>query len=1000
MALEPGQKLSHFRIAEKIGQGGMGMVYRAEDTRLNRPVAIKLLPPEVAGKPDRIARFEREARALAALSHPNILTLHSVEEVDGVHFLVTALVDGQSLDLVVPEGGLATEIFFKLSIQLADAVCAAHEKGITHRDLKPANIMVGRRNQLTVLDFGLARLRQECQECEASEIRTRELTMEGHLVGTVPYMSPELLQGRETDHRSDIFSLGVILYQMLAGARPFAGNTHAEIVSSILRDQAPSLSEERPGIPADLDRLILRCLEKEPGLRPASAREIRDTLESIQKQADSGAGSVSGSGIVTGTPARGLRLISGGILAAAILAAGAWIWLRPPATPEPGGAVPSSAIAVLPFSVHGGEDLGYLREGMVKLLSTKLDGAGKLRSVDPRALLGLVEQEGKESMTPEEAREIAASMGAGLFILGDVVGAGGRVQINATLYSAAAGSAALGKGTSEGTSESLFEMVDEVAAQLIGSVSEDLGSRVSGIAAVTTSSLPALKAYLEGEDRIRAGDYDAAFEALRRAVELDDTFALAYYRLSIAAEWALRSGEAFDASEKAVQYSRKLPERDRRLLEALLGRRQGKVDEAERLYRSILDTYPDDLEAWLELGELYFHQNGLFGRSFTESREAFEKVLSYDPDHSASIVHLARIDAYERRLDDLDVLIERFLEANPESDRALPALAMQAFAHGDARMIEEITGRLSRADDSALVLAMWDVSAYSWSPVGPETVARLAIDSSRSAEIRATGHSWLAHVEAAHGRIGKAREEIAALERLDRAQGLEYGTMLALLPWMNTAEEELRSRHAALEDLDPASIPTPDRPAIIYRTPDIHAMVRSYLLGLLDARLSDPEAAERHAAELPTLDSPLGAGSLQEDLALSIRSEIRRAARDTEGALALLELTQRRTLYEPMMMTYFYSQTYERFMMAELMKEHGRQEEALAWYANLADMSAVEIVYRPLCHLRQAQILEGLGRNDEAAAHYRHFIEMWSGCDQPLVPMLEEARSRLRAIGG
>jgi tetratricopeptide (TPR) repeat protein len=362
-------------------------------------------------------------------------------------------------------------------------------------------------------------------------------------------------------------------------------------------------------------------------------------------------------------------------------------------------------------------------------------------------------------------------------------------------------------------------------------------------------------------------------------------------------------------------------------------------------------------------------------------------------------VHLARIAAHDGRMEDLDDLVRRLLEANPASDRVLPGLAMQAYAHRNAEMIDEITRRLSQGDDSALALAMWDVTLYSASPSGPESIARLATDSSRPPEVRAAGHNWLAHVEASRGRIARSREEMAAVERLDPAQALEYGTMLALLPWMETGEAELRARRKTLEDLDPASIPPSGHPAVFFRaTNDIHAQIRSYLLGLLCARLGDADAAGRHAAELPMIAAPRAAGTLLEDLGLSIQSEIRRAAGRADEALALLQRTRRQTWYEPMIATYFWSETYERFMMAELLREQGRDEEALDWYANLAASSPLEIVYRPLLHLRQAWILEDLGRLDAAADHLRQFIAMWSDCDPVLAPMVEVARRRLEAM--
>ena len=239
-----GQTLAHYRITAAIGAGGMGEVYRATDTKLGRDVALKVLPAEMASSPERLERFQREAKALAALDHPGIVTVYSVEEADGVHFLTMQLVEGQPLDRVVPEGGLAAPQILEIATALADALAAAHEKGIVHRDLKPANVMVTTDGRVKVLDFGLAKMTAaEPTDSSDSQMPTDLRTREGVVMGTVPYMSPEQVSGLPLDHRTDIFSLGVLLYEMATGRRPFQGRSSAELASAILRDAPPALEE-------------------------------------------------------------------------------------------------------------------------------------------------------------------------------------------------------------------------------------------------------------------------------------------------------------------------------------------------------------------------------------------------------------------------------------------------------------------------------------------------------------------------------------------------------------------------------------------------------------------------------------------------------------------------------------------------------------------------------------------------------------------------------------
>jgi eukaryotic-like serine/threonine-protein kinase len=263
MALISGAKLGPYEIHSPLGAGGMGEVYRARDTKLGRDIALKVLPAEMAQDPERLARFRREAKALAQLDHPNIVTIHSVEESDGVHFLTMQLVEGQPLDRLIPKGGLPVEQIVEIASALGDALAAAHEKGIVHRDLKPANVMVTNDGRVKVLDFGLAKDVRGANLGDAT-LTSASQTQVGVVMGTPAYMSPEQTSGRPLDHRTDIFSLGVVLHEMTTGRRPFEGTSSAELVSAILRDTPPSVTDMRPDLPSDLARIIRRCLEKDP----------------------------------------------------------------------------------------------------------------------------------------------------------------------------------------------------------------------------------------------------------------------------------------------------------------------------------------------------------------------------------------------------------------------------------------------------------------------------------------------------------------------------------------------------------------------------------------------------------------------------------------------------------------------------------------------------------------------------------------------------------------
>ena len=277
-----GKKLNHFKVLDDLGQGGMGDVYVAEDSKLKRRVALKVLPKEVEQDPARLSRFQREAEAIAALNHPNIVTIYSIEEADGIRFIAMELVEGVTLTRLIPSNGLEVESFLRFSVPVAEALIAAHEKGIIHRDLKPGNIMVSTEGRVKVLDFGLAKLLRDDSGANASYMETHVQTRDGIVMGTMPYMSPEQVQGKTLDQRSDIFSLGIIFYEMITGRLPFHGNTSADLISSILRDAPSPIGDLKADTPEHLERIIRHCLMKDPRDRYQTAQDVYNELRDLK----------------------------------------------------------------------------------------------------------------------------------------------------------------------------------------------------------------------------------------------------------------------------------------------------------------------------------------------------------------------------------------------------------------------------------------------------------------------------------------------------------------------------------------------------------------------------------------------------------------------------------------------------------------------------------------------------------------------------------------------
>jgi Tol biopolymer transport system component len=358
MTLAAGTTLGAYEIESFIGAGGMGEVYRARDPRLGRDVAIKILPGAAARDVERRARFEREARAVAALNHPGIVTVHAVEEADGVPFFTMEFVEGRTLAQIIAEHGLPLDELLRIAIPLTDAVGAAHQRGILHRDLKPANVMVTPEGRVKVLDFGLAKLKEGLAEAATGTAATVESTGDGRILGTVAYMSPEQAEGKALDERSDVFSLGIILYEMATGQRPFKGDTNVSVISAILKDTPGSATDLRPDLPHDVVRILKRALNKDPERRYQTAKDLRNDLETLKEDLDSGEIARAATPSVRSAPSRRLSWAAAAVVALALVVTGAW-WgtrLLAPVREAPPKAGPFENFTMTPLTA--GEGVG------------------------------------------------------------------------------------------------------------------------------------------------------------------------------------------------------------------------------------------------------------------------------------------------------------------------------------------------------------------------------------------------------------------------------------------------------------------------------------------------------------------------------------------------------------------------------------------------------------------------------------------------------------------
>jgi DNA-binding SARP family transcriptional activator/TolB-like protein len=630
-----------------------------------------------------------------------------------------------------------------------------------------------------------------------------------------------------------------------------------------------------------------------------------------------------------------------------------------PARKIPGGSTPvssttprSTTIAVLPFSVRGDARFGYLSEGMVDLLATKLDGAGEIRTVDPRALLRFLPRNESGAPVPGDGREVAEHFEAGRYLVGSIVEAGGRLQAGASLYSSD-GTVLASVAAAAGDESQIFDLVDELARQLLAAQGVSPGTRLTRLAALTTGSLHALKAYLMGERELRDGRYFDAMEAFQAAVEADHSFALAYYRLAGSAAGCALPDLAREMADRGFEHRERLSTHDQLVFSAQRAWLHGAVAQAESLYNTIIGTYPDDLEAWFHLGDLLFHSNPLRGRTSAEAREPLERVLRLQPDHVGAMVHLVRISAIEGRTGEMLDLIERILRASPVTDQALAMRALRAFTSRDRAAMDRISAELQSARAVTVAIAFSDVALYSGDLPGAEGLARSFIQVARSPELRALCHILVAHLALAQGRTEVAHEELRVAESLDKTWGLEMRALFASLPFLTPSKAELREVREALARWDPNEAP-PSMFLIFAMHNQLHPAIRAYLIGLLDLRLEDIAGATAQAQELAELGAQRG--GLAESLGLELRAAIARVEGRRHEALALLEQSHPQLWFQLTVASPFFSLASQRYLHAELLREAGRMEEASGWYTSIAERSPYELIYAAPARLRLAEM--------------------------------------------
>ena len=724
----------------------------------------------------------------------------------------------------------------------------------------------------------------------------------------------------------------------------------------------------------------------------------------------------------TPTPRRvflGVAAVAG----TAVLFASAWFTLRsrealPGLDERPG----EQTLAVLPFEVRGHPDYQYLATGLVDLLTTRIEGTGQATPVPSRAVLGLVGQQGSGTPGAAAKGRIAATLGAGGYVDGSVVEAGGRLSVTASLVNTATGDA-LATATVEGTEADLFRMVDDLTIRLVANLAGTPAARLTQTAALTTDSLSALKAYLRGQNLLRDGQFTAALEAFEQAASIDTTFALAYYRESVAREWGTQNG-ATEAAEMAASLSDRLSERDRQLVQAMLAWRHGDARRAADMYRTILGIWPDDVESWLQLAEVLNHAGPLRGESISRSREPFERVLRYEPDHLLSLWHLARIDVVEGHLDAAGDKVRRIEAISPEGDRTLELSAMLA-AKADEATWRAMVDRLMDAQDITRRATAWNVAVFGGEIARAREVAAAMTEADRGPEVRATGHLLQAAFALALGEVEAAEASMTRVATLDPGLALSYGTAFDLLPFASeggssesvpgSAADEpggvprgvradrpsLEARRGALLAWDPPEGCVSPHPVRTYEPGScIRPLVRLYLLGLVEAQLGMDDAA---ASRLEDLRARSGEGDSPRQIrAFVTEIEAERAwmAGDVEEAVRIFDGDPGHVWYVEALQSLFYSHPRGRFRRAQALEAVGRLEEAARWYDSFGEEADLDLIYLAAGMVGRGRALEGLDRPAEAAAAYRRAVALLGEAEGVWAELAEEARAGVERAGG